>query len=201
MLSVFGSRLVVRSRAHGRAETARRSARRRGFTLIELMMVVAILGILAVVAIPKYISYVYKSKTSEAVGFLSEIKAHQESYRADFGQYCGVSTSETDWYPSNNPGTQPQTWDPTSATGLKWAQLGAQPPGNKVLFSYVSVQGPPGAGNVPSWGNPVGLGYTGADFWFVSRALGDLDNDNINVIFESYSHGQGLYIDKAEGYE
>ncbi|MEY4510843.1 MAG: hypothetical protein RLZZ450_2965 [Pseudomonadota bacterium] len=95
MLSVF------RARARG--------TRPLGFTLIALMMVVATLGILAVVAIPKYISYVYKSKTSEAVGFLSEIEAHHESCRADFGQYCGVSTSETDWYPSNNPGNQPQT--------------------------------------------------------------------------------------------
>jgi prepilin-type N-terminal cleavage/methylation domain-containing protein len=195
MKVVLGSGSVPRSRVR-----ALRPARPLGFTLIELMMVVAILGILAVVAIPRYISYVYKSKTSEAVGFLSEIKAHQEAYRADFGQYCNVSngdTTGTDWYPSNNPGNAPQTWDSTSAKGLRWAQLGAQPPGNRVLFSYVTTAGNPGTS--PGWGS--GLGYTGADFWFVSRALGDLDNDNINVTFESYSHGQGLYIDVAAGYE
>ena len=190
MLSASGSRLVTRSHSGSRSRSL-------GFTLIELMMVVAILGILAVVAIPKYISYVYKAKTSEAVGFLSEIKAHQESYRADFGQYCNVSTDFTsaNWYPSNNPSNVPQTWDPASAMGLRWAQLGAQPPGNRVLFSYVTVAGFPGT-------TPTGtLGYTGADFWFVSKAFGDLDNDNVNVTFESYSHGQGLYIDNAAGWE
>jgi prepilin-type N-terminal cleavage/methylation domain-containing protein len=58
---------------------ARSASRQSGFTLVELMMVVVILGILSVVAIPKYISYVQRSKTSEAVGFLGEIKARQEA--------------------------------------------------------------------------------------------------------------------------
>lgn len=179
----------------GFASRVRRSSRHSGFTLIELMMVVVIIGILAVVAIPKYSSYVQKAKTSEAVGFLSEIKAHQESYRADFGQYCDVSQSWTAYYPSNDPSDVPLAWDPTSAVGLRWAQLGAIPPGRSTLFSYMTNAGPPGTSP------PGGLGYTGADFWFVSRALGDLDRDNINVMFESYSHGQGLYIDKASGWE
>jgi prepilin-type N-terminal cleavage/methylation domain-containing protein len=166
---------------------------RRGFTLVELMMVVVILGILAVVAIPRYQSYVYKSKTVEAVGFLAEIKARQESYRADFGQYCGASASSTAWEPDNNPKDTPRAWTPSTG----WTQLGAVPPGRMVLFSYVSVAGAPGTS--PDWGG--GLGYNGSDFWFVSRALGDLDNDDTNVIFESYSHGQGLYIDREAGWE
>jgi prepilin-type N-terminal cleavage/methylation domain-containing protein len=176
------------------------SARRRasGFTLIELMIVVAILGILATVAIPQYQGYVYRSKTTEAVGFLAEIKARQESYRADFGQYCDVSSGDPDaWYPTATPGATPTAWDDTSTEGKRWLQLGAAPPGRQVRFSYVTVAGPPGT--TPSWGG--GLGYTGSDFWFVARALGNLDGDAEYVTFESYSHGQGLYIDKAAGWE
>jgi prepilin-type N-terminal cleavage/methylation domain-containing protein len=171
---------------------------RAGFTLIELMMVVAILGILAVVAIPRYISYVHKAKTSEAVGFLSEIKARQESYRADFGEYCNVSEGKwttSDYYPAGKPTNVPRPWDTTSTMGKRWAQLGASPPGGTVLFSYLSNAGAPGTKP------PGGMGYSGTDFWFVSRALADLDNDNVTVMFESYSHGQGLYIDKAAGWE
>lgn len=165
-----------------------------GFTLVELMMVVAILGILAAIAVPRYISYVYKSKTAEAVGFLSEIKARQESYRADFGEYASPSSSLTDYYPTGNPTNKPRVWDETTATGKLWSQLGAVPPGRQVLFSYSSLAGRVGTiAPVP--------GYTGSDFWFVSRALGDLDNDGVRVVFESYSHGQGLYIDNAAGWE
>jgi len=175
-----------------------RRTRSAGFTLIELMMVVAIMGVLAAIAIPQYKSYLYRAKTTEAVGFLAEVKARQESYRADFGQYCDVSQgSSTAWFPTATPSAKYQSWDATTEMGKRWAVLGAVPPGRQVLFSYVTVAGNPGT--TPSWGG--GLGYTGQDFWFVSRALGDLDGDGVRVTFESYSHGQGLYIDQPTGWE
>jgi prepilin-type N-terminal cleavage/methylation domain-containing protein len=46
---------------------------RRGFTLIELMIVVAILGILAVVAVPSFIKYMRRAKTTEAIDQLDKI--------------------------------------------------------------------------------------------------------------------------------
>ncbi len=54
--------------------------RRRGFTLVELMIVVAILGVLAVVAIPTFINYFRKAKTTEATEALNKIKKGPESY-------------------------------------------------------------------------------------------------------------------------
>lgn len=175
-----------------------RQGTRAGFTLVELMMVVVILGILAVIAVPQYKSYVYRSKTTEAVGFLAEIKARQESYRADFGQYCDVSKTATAWAPDADPKGVPRSWTPDD----DWRQLGAIAPGNSVLFSYVTVAGLPGSANAPSTkGFSSNLGYNGSDFWFISRAIGDLDDDDTNVVFESYSHGQGLYIDKESGWE
>jgi prepilin-type N-terminal cleavage/methylation domain-containing protein len=164
-----------------------------GFTLMELMIVVVILGVLAAVAIPSFRSYVYRARASEAPDFLGEIRQRQESYRSEFGQYCEVSTAFTDLTPGAlvDSGRQAQSWP--ASTPL-WDQLGARPDG-VVYFQYASGAGLPGT--TP----PGGLGYDGSDFWFVSRAIGDLDGDGNKVTFESYSAGNHIYISEAKGWE
>lgn len=56
---------------------------KKGFTLIELMIVIAIIGILAAVAIPMYSDYTKKSRTSEVASNLSEITKMQLIYKED----------------------------------------------------------------------------------------------------------------------
>ncbi len=174
-------------------------SRSAGFTLIELMIVVAILGILAAVALPRYRSYLYRSKTTEAVSFLAEIKSRQESYRADFGQYCAINGSNvasTTFYPSTRNSNGTYTWAaaPTAAPATNFLQLGAYPPSLQTFFQYQVTAGIPTDA-------PAALGFNGSDFWFVSRAQADLDGDNVSMLMESYSATSNLYITPAAGYE
>jgi type IV pilus assembly protein PilE len=61
-----------------------------GFTLIEIMIVVAIIGILAAIAIPQYTSYVRRAQISEATAGLSEMRVKMEQYFQDNRVYNGT---------------------------------------------------------------------------------------------------------------
>lgn len=60
----------------------------RGFTLIELMIAVAIVGLLAAVAVPSYRSYIQKGKRAEAQGALVTFANAMEQWRLQNGNYC-----------------------------------------------------------------------------------------------------------------
>lgn len=60
----------------------------QGFTLIELMITVAIVGILAAIAYPSYLSYIVKSNRAAAKSFLLEVSSRQQRYLLDARSYA-----------------------------------------------------------------------------------------------------------------
>ena len=69
---------------------------KKGFTLIELMIVVAIIGILAAIAIPNFLTYQAKAKQSEAKNNLSAIFLAEVSYFGEHDVYC-TTFGQTGW--------------------------------------------------------------------------------------------------------
>ena len=76
----------------------------KGFTLIELMITVAIISILAAVVYPSYADYILRGKIVEALDVLSSMRARQEQHFLDFREYdddagnCGVELPDPTRY-------------------------------------------------------------------------------------------------------
>jgi type IV pilus assembly protein PilA len=98
-----------------------------GFTLIELMIGVAIIGILASVGIPNYLRFQMKAKSAEAKLNLAAIRTAEKAFFSEYGSYVAATAD-----PPAIPGTTRTSFD-VGNSGFRI--LGWQPEGT-IYFSY-----------------------------------------------------------------
>lgn len=129
-------------------------ARQRGFTLLELMVVVAIVGVLAIIAVVSYKGYMRKARLQEGIAFLMDLKLKQETYFSAYSQYVDTGVDANDFYPSG-AGFKPEdlpvgwgAWDCTAPANKAiqgFCALGySGPPSPETYFQYVTIGWAPG---------------------------------------------------------
>ena len=72
---------------------SRTTESRKGFTLVELAVVIVIIGVLAAFGVPQFLKSVERSKAAEAFNYLSAVRSAQERYVAKEGAYADNATS------------------------------------------------------------------------------------------------------------
>jgi type IV pilus assembly protein PilA len=152
--------------------------KREGFTLIELMIVVAIIGILAAIAIPNFIKFQLRSKAGEGKVNLAAIRTAQESYFAEAGTYLewpaapAAPGGQLKTPFAAGPCPNPLPVYAPAQPGYCW--IGFQPEGD-VYYSYEVFGGRLGAALQPDMTAtpPVTVNE------FYAGAVADIDGDGI----------------------
>lgn len=151
-----------------------------GFTLIELMIAVAIVAILASVAVIAYIKHIHAGRLVEGKALVALIQSRQEAYFQQYGQYCDAAASGI--YPPLIPGKEPvaKPWTPVATSG--WVELGVKPESGYTYFALdVRASAPPAHalfGLASSIGIPAQPTSGTAHPWYYVTAEADFDGDN-----------------------
>lgn len=201
----FDSRCSVHPRCC--SGSVARAATTRGFTLVELLVVVAMVGVLAALALVGYRKYVASAGSAEAMAMVQLIRHGEAQYKVDAYQYLGCSGcgangcapgggSLTAYYPMSTPSHNKYSWEqPSHSDYACWKQLNVRADAS-VRFGYAVVAGNPSDAIVqPSGFKNLGALVQPKDPWFVIQAAGDYNDDGVQALLVATSWTNEVYME------
>jgi type IV pilus assembly protein PilA len=147
-------------------------SKKKAFTLVELMIVVAIIGILAAIAVPNFVAMQYRAKRAEVPSNIDGIKTAELAYDAAFDAFV----SQAAYQPTVAPDKTQRAW-PTGGTGF--ATIGWSPDG-QVRGQYALTS----------------AGATG----FTVNGRCDVDNDDTNADFAATRDSNSAMVTANDTY-
>lgn len=177
----------------------------RAFTLVELLIAVAIIGVLSALALVGYRKAITRARLGEATSMVASVASSQERYRGEFGNYLKVSTTlghkgNTGPLCPTPEARKKKAWGPASCTGgTNWIALAVQNAGS-LHFGYSTTSGPAGTAPADKVAISSGDAPWPADAqltrdWYVVTAAADTDGNDRWATVIGYSWTNDIFVD------
>ncbi len=171
--------------------------RQRGFTLIEILVAVAIIGVLVALAVVSFNKQSRKARGSEAQAMFAALRVAQEQYHLENGAYLSTGTGEADTHPAT-PVKTSQSFLPLPAS---WSQLRVRLPNENGYCGYVAIAGAANdATGLGAMATSFGLTTAPATDWYYLLARCDLDGSNTRDSYYFTWSGDTTVKKLNEGY-
>jgi prepilin-type N-terminal cleavage/methylation domain-containing protein len=187
------SAMPMGSRARRVVLRRRQSA---GFTLVELMTVVAITGILAAVGVTLIRGHLNVAKANRALAGITALRAAEEAFRAENGTYLDCSGTTAKWYPMLVPGKVKVEWHQpdTHPDGARWALLPVTNT-SPTQYGFLLNAGTPNTAYPILQTAQKPTLTPSPDPWYVIQVMGNLDGDEIPMLGLATSFNGEVYLE------